>query len=152
MQDSKAIQEKLLKKFNFLGDSIKVIRERRISVEVNEEKFRDIFNYAAKDLGLSALITITGLDEGEKFGLIYHLGSKDGVILNIRTYMMKSNPVVNTITDIFPNAEIYEREISDLLGVKFEGLKPGIRYPLPDDWPKDQFPLRKDWKAAKKNA
>jgi Ni,Fe-hydrogenase III component G len=27
-----------------------------------------------------------------------------------------------------------------------EGLPAGNRYPLTDDWPADQFPLRKDWK------
>jgi len=34
----------------------------------------------------------------------------------------------------------------DLFGAKVEGLPEGPRYPLPDDWPKNQFPLRKDWK------
>ena len=32
-----------------------------------------------------------------------------------------------------------------MLGIKVEGLVPGRRYPLPDDWPKGQYPLRKDW-------
>jgi Ni,Fe-hydrogenase III component G len=52
------------------------------------------------------------------------------------------------VTDRFPSAHIYERELIDLLGAKVEGLPPGNRYPLTDDWPKDQYPLRKDWKEG----
>jgi Ni,Fe-hydrogenase III component G len=33
----------------------------------------------------------------------------------------------------------------DLLGIKVEGLPEGRRYPLPDNWPQGQYPLRKDW-------
>ena len=68
-------------------------------------------------------------------------------ILNLKTGVPKENPVLKTIIGYFRGAEIYERELVDLLGVKVEGLPEGKRYPLPDDWPLDQHPLRKDWKA-----
>ena len=35
----------------------------------------------------------------------------------------------------------------DLLGIKVNGLAEGQRYPLPEDWPKGDYPLRKDWKG-----
>ena len=150
MIDPKTIQESLINKFGLLNDAVVIQRPKRIFVDIGVEKFRDMFKHAVKDLGFSVLLTITGLDEGEKFGFIYHMGDESGIILNIKTHVKKSDAVINTITDLFPNAEIYEREIADLLGVKFEGLKPGIRYPLPDDWPQGQFPLRKDWKKDNK--
>ncbi|MDD5432403.1 MAG: NADH-quinone oxidoreductase subunit C, partial [Candidatus Omnitrophica bacterium] len=53
-----------------------------------------------------------------------------------------------SVISYFPGAEIYEREVVDLFGAKVEGLPPGNRYPLTDDWPTDQFPLRKDWKPS----
>ena len=49
-----------------------------------------------------------------------------------------------TITDIIPGALLYEREIHDLFGVKFEGhpnLEPLI---LPEDWPRDVHPMCKN--------
>ena len=55
-----------------------------------------------------------------------------------------------TVISYFPDAEIYEREVVDLFGVTIEGLPPGNSYPLPDDWPKGQYPLRKDWKPELK--
>jgi Ni,Fe-hydrogenase III component G len=36
----------------------------------------------------------------------------------------------------------------DLLGVRIEGLPAGKRYPLTDDWPANEFPLRKNWKSS----
>ena len=48
--------------------------------------------------------------------------------------------------DTFPGAELYERELVDMFGISVEGLPAGNRYPLPDDWPQGQHPLRKDWK------
>jgi len=140
------IVKKLVLKFPQLANSIKVQRERRLMLEVASSGFTELLEYVIKELGFSFLVMITGLDEGEKLSLIYHMEKEYGTIMNIKTSLPKSDPRTKTITNILPNAEIYEREISDLLGVVFEGLAPGNRYPLTDDWPKDQFPLRKDWK------
>jgi Ni,Fe-hydrogenase III component G len=67
----------------------------------------------------------------------------------MKTFAPKSNPVIKTITNYFPAAHIYERELEDMFGAKVEGLTPGHRYPLPDGWPVGQYPLRKDWKQEK---
>ncbi|MDD5594820.1 MAG: NADH-quinone oxidoreductase subunit C, partial [Candidatus Omnitrophica bacterium] len=69
---------------------------------------------------------------------------------NLKVSVPKENPVIKSIIGIFPGAEIYERELIDLFGAKVEGLPEGNRYPLTDDWPKDEYPLRKDWRP--KNA
>jgi Ni,Fe-hydrogenase III component G len=69
-------------------------------------------------------------------------------MLNLKTWVLKENAAIKTVTDTFSAADIYEREISDLLGIKMEGLAPGRRYPLPDDWPDGEYPLRKDWKRS----
>ena len=88
---------------------------------------------------------ITGLDLGERLGLIYHLARESGVTLNLETSVPKENPVVRSVIEAFPAAECYERELVDLLGFQVEGLPVGSRYPLPDSWPVGQYPLRKDW-------
>jgi Ni,Fe-hydrogenase III component G len=89
---------------------------------------------------------ITGLDEGEDLGFLYHVANESGTILCLHTKAPKAEPVIHSVSDRFPSAHIYERELVDLLGAKVEGLPPGNRYPLPDDWPEGQYPLRKDWK------
>ncbi|MDO8535506.1 MAG: NADH-quinone oxidoreductase subunit C [Candidatus Omnitrophota bacterium] len=140
------IMQDLLNRFPYLNDKVRVQRDRRIYADVDYNKFTEVFEYLIQKLNFTFLCTITGLDEGEKISLIYHLTTQDGVMLNVKIGVPKDKPVVKTIIGYFRGAEVYERELEDLLGVKIEGLPEGLRYPLPDDWPKDQYPLRKDWK------
>ncbi len=149
-----AIEEKMREEL--IGElgltNVRVQRDRRIFADVPEEKFREVFDYAVKGMNFLILGAITGLDEGDKFSFIYHISREDGIVLNLKISLPREKPVLNTITGYFPCAEIYERELEDLLGAKVMGLSAGKRYPLPDDWPKGEFPLRKDWKpdASKK--
>ena len=140
------VLHQLVNKFSFLQDKVKVPRPRRIFIEVSMPDFYAVFLFIKNDLGFAHLCTITGLDEGENIGLIYHLAREDGVLLNLKTCVPKNDPHLKSIINDFPGAEIYERELADLLGVRVEGLPEGCRYPLTDDWPHDQYPLRKDWK------
>ncbi len=149
MTQEDLIKESLLKKFSYLEGSVNIVRPRRITVEVSLDNFIAVFAYLAKDLRLAHLCTITGLDEPDKLGFIYHLSSDSGILVNLKTSVAKDNPVIKSVTGYFPGAEIYERELVDLFGAKVEGLSEGHRYPLTDDWPKDQYPLRKDWKVNK---
>jgi Ni,Fe-hydrogenase III component G len=95
-----------------------------------------------------AICAITGMDIVDRYAIMYHLNRQGSIVLNLRIYTGKDNPVIKTVTLFFPGAEMYEREMMDLLGIKVEGLPEGGRYPLPDNWPKDEHPLRKDWKAG----
>jgi Ni,Fe-hydrogenase III component G len=146
MPEEEKIQQELIKNFAFLEDKIRIQRQRRIFVEVPREKFLDVFDYAVKKQKFSILCAITGLDETTTFGFIYHIANAEGIVLNLKMNLPREDLVLKTVTDYFASAEIYERELVDLLGVKVEGLREGKRYPLPDDWPEGQYPLRKDWK------
>jgi len=152
MHQVEEIKQELINKFSYLEGKIQVPRPRRISVEVNLDNFLNVFVFAAKELKFGHLCTITGLDEQENLSFIYHLAQDTGVLLNLKVSVPKQNPVIKTVIAYFPGAEIYERELIDLLGAKVEGLPEGNRYPLTDDWPKGEFPLRKDWKPRGKEA
>ena len=138
----------LVAAFPFLDGKIRVARERRVWAEVDYADFRKVFERAVKEMGFSILCIITGLDEGENLGFIYHIADLGGTMLNIHTLSPKDGPGIATITDLFPAAHIYERELQDLFGAKVDGLAPGNRYPLPDGWPEGQYPLRKDFNPA----
>ena len=140
------IQQQLLERFECLKDKVRVQRARRIFAQVPAADFPAVFEYAVKKLDFCILGTITGLDEGPTLGLIYHLAQENGIVLNLATSVPKEKPVFQTVTSYFPAASAYEREVNDLLGFQIEGLPQGFRYPLPDDWPAGQYPLRKDWK------
>jgi Ni,Fe-hydrogenase III large subunit/Ni,Fe-hydrogenase III component G len=112
-------------------------------VRVNPEDHRDAVKVLLEideNAGLSAL---TGVDLGKAIEIMYHVRTK-GIIITIRTEVSKENARIKSITDLIPGANFHERELSDLFGVTFEGHPNPKRLVLPDNWPKQVFPLRKD--------
>ena len=147
MMNIEDVKTKLANKYPSLAETINVQSERRIWVDVASKDFRQVLEYLISQ-DFTILITITGLDEGANIALIYHLASEDNtIVLNLRTRIVKDKEPIKSVIDLFRGSELYEREIVDLLGVDVQGLPPGMRYPLPDDWPAGSHPLRKDWKA-----
>ena len=147
LQEEEAVKAELVKACALPEDAVTIARERRIFVDVPLERFREVFDHAVEALKFEMLYTITGLDNGETFGAIYHLGREGRCALNLKVQIPREKPSLRTVSDRFPAADIYERELADLFGIRIEGLPPGNRYPLPDDWPDGQYPLRKDWKG-----
>ena len=147
MANEQDIINSLIKKFPFLENNIRIQRQRRIFADLSSENFEEVFKYAVNELKFSVLCAITGLDEGQALGIIYHIACKGEIVLNLKISIPKDKPILQTITHYFPGAEVYERELVDLFGADVRGLGPGKRYPLPDDWPAGEYPLRKDWKA-----
>ncbi len=65
-------------------------------------------------------------------------------LITIRTALSKQKPEIESITDLIPGANFHEREVADLLGVIFINHPTPRRLLLPEDWPENLFPLRKD--------
>jgi NADH:ubiquinone oxidoreductase subunit C len=136
---------------NYGAQVSKVImpRERRIFLEASSEYLVSLARSFRDDLGMANLGTITGLDDGEHFEIIYHFYNAEGLMLNLKIFTPRDNPRVPTITEVYPGAFLYERELMDLFGIVVEGTPPGRHYPLPEDWPAGEYPLRKDWKGLR---
>jgi membrane-bound hydrogenase subunit beta len=94
------------------------------------------------------LSTISGVDKGETFELLYHFASPVAAI-TVRTEVPRAEPRVASICPVIPGAILYEREIQEMFGIVVEGIPDGRRLNLPDDWPDRQYPLRKDWKHVR---
>src|SRR5664280_523094 len=98
------VKQSLIKQFNLPEETIRIPRPRRIFLEIGPEKFKEVFDFAVKELKFAILLTITGLDEPDRFGIIYHLAQESGAILNIKTSIPRDNPILKTITPDFANA------------------------------------------------
>jgi len=99
---------------------------------------------------LGYLGAITGLDsrEGEQhLEVLYHFMA-GAAIITLRVQVPHENAAVPTLSEIIPTAEPYERELSEMFGITIQGIRNPDRLYLPDDWPSDVYPLRKDFDPA----
>jgi Ni,Fe-hydrogenase III component G len=117
---------------------------RRIFVKIERPHLLDGMRFLKESLGFTHLSTITGLDRGEFFEMLYHLANET-VSLTIRTPVPRTEPEVPSICEVIPGAILYEREIQDMFGVTVKDIPDPRRLLLSDDWPADQYPLRKDF-------
>jgi NADH:ubiquinone oxidoreductase subunit C len=89
--------------------------------------------------GLCHLSTLTGQDTGQAIELLYHFWEGQG--LTLCTSLPRADARIATLSDLIPGAAFYEREVSEMLHVTFEGHPaPGVLL-LPDDW-SGEAPLR----------
>ncbi|MGI6360779.1 MAG: NADH-quinone oxidoreductase subunit C [Bacillota bacterium] len=147
--DAQSIQEKLVNKFPILDGKIDIPRANRIHVEpVGKTEFEALLDYVYEDLKFDVFHVVVGLHTGDNLEFAYILSNrKDKILLNIKQMVPIANPVIKTVTDKYVSALWHERELVDLLGAVVQGLPHGLTYPLPDGWPKGNYPLRKDWKV-----
>ena len=79
-----------------------------------------------------------------RFELAYHLLSiKNKARIRLKVKLSGDDPVVESITAVWPSANFFERELFDLFGVRFLGHPYLRRIMLPEDW--EGHPLRKDY-------
>ncbi|MEM3578203.1 MAG: NADH-quinone oxidoreductase subunit C [Candidatus Bathyarchaeia archaeon] len=129
-----------------IGDRIlqtKTLRPEKAYIQVKAGAHRDAVKVLLKQDGNTGISAITGIDLGETIELMYHIRIC-GTIITIGTIVSKENAKIESITDLIPGANFHEREVSDLFGVTFEGHPNPKRLILPEDWPENVFPLRKD--------
>ena len=78
------------------------------------------------------------------YTLVYHLLSfEPPTRLRLKVELTGKEPIAQTITDLWPSANWYEREVYDMFGVRFEGHPNLDRILNPHDW--EGHPLRKDY-------
>jgi NADH dehydrogenase I D subunit len=93
---------------------------------------------------------LTAIDESARrergghpdYTLVYHLLSYESASrIRLKVALHGKDPVARTITDIWPSANWYEREVFDMFGIRFEGHPNLHRLIMPYDW--EGHPLRK---------
>jgi len=91
------------------------------------------------------LFCLSGVDWPSNLSVVYHLESTTyRHILVVKVYTEdRENAVLDTVSDIWPTANPHEREVYDLLGVKFTNHPDLKRIFLTEDWV--GHPLRKDY-------
>jgi len=98
-----------------------------------------------KDTLFDMLVCITGVDWGKELGVVYHLRSTvfNHMIVLKTKVSDRENPEIDSLCSLWPAADFHEREVFDLLGIKFRGHPDLRRLFLDSTW---GYPLRKDYK------
>ena len=121
---------------------VEIEEEKRVRALVDSEYYRELV-HEVRDFGVFKIITMTATDLGDEFEIIDHYECNDGIVLDLKHKISKGDGNLSTITDIFPGAIFYERELIDLFGIEVEGHPDPRRLYLADDWPENKHPLRK---------
>jgi NADH-quinone oxidoreductase subunit C/D len=124
---------------------------------VTKDDMRKVFEHLKKDIDkpYRMLYDLTAIDERVRenrqdqpdsdFTIVYHLLSHDrNEDVRIKV-PLKENLSLESITDIWPSANWYEREVWDMFGITFEGHPNLKRILMPPTW--KGHPLRKDHPA-----
>jgi Ni,Fe-hydrogenase III component G len=118
---------------------------RRINVKVDREQLLAVLRYLKDQFAFTHLATISGVDLGESFEVLYHLANNLATV-NVRILTPRTNPRIPSVCPVISGAILYERELQDMFGLVVENIPDPRPLLLADDWPAGQYPLRKDWK------
>ncbi len=116
-------------------------------LEINADALVDVLRVAKEEHGFRQLYDLTAADYLEQepyIHVIYHLNSLTPpakLMLKVRVH--RESGTLPSVTDLWPMANWFEREVYDLYGIVFEGHPDLKRILMPDDWM--GHPLRRDY-------
>ena len=137
------------------GDLISEPSEFRgeITLKISEaERVADVCAFAKKELGFDYLVDVSSIDnygDDPRWTLVYHLyGYGHRAHLRLKTDVSEEKSELPTVTNVWRTSDWHEREIYDMMGIRFRGHPDLRRILMWDGYP--YFPLRKDFPLAGK--
>lgn len=138
----------------FAQDIIDIIdkSKTRVYIEINPKSLKNIAGYIFDDLKARFNIA-SGTDAREHIEILYHFTIEAiNLLISLRVKLDKKKPEIDSLTSVFEGANWIEREMHEMLGIKFTGHPELKRLLLPDSWPEKSYPLRRDYKEWDKSA
>lgn len=126
-----------------------------ITIRVTDpERIAEVCAFAKKELGFDYLVDLSSVDnygDDPRFTLVYELSSfEHGRHVRLKTDVSEEKSELPTVTGVWRTADWHEREIYDMMGVRFRGHPDLRRILMWDGYP--YFPLRKDFPLAGKTS
>jgi NADH-quinone oxidoreductase subunit C len=136
-----------------LGESLGSKIQERIEFRgettfvIDRTDIRDVARFCKQELGFDYLLDISSVDNfgtEPRFEIVYELYSMtDGIHLRIKVRVSEEDPTVDTVSDLWPTANWHEREIWDMMGLRFNNHPDLRRILMWEGYP--YFPLRKEF-------
>jgi NADH-quinone oxidoreductase subunit C len=135
---------------NQFGDLISEPAEFRaeITLQIGDaERIAEVCAFAKSDLGFDYLIDVSSVDnygDDPRWSLVYELyGYGHHCHLRLKTNVGEEKSELPTVTSVWKTADWHEREIYDMMGIRFRGHPDLRRILMWEGYP--YFPLRKDF-------
>jgi len=124
-----------------------------ITVQLSDAgRIAEVCEFAKKQLGFDFLVHVSSLDHygsDPRFTVVYHLyGYGHHCSLRIKTDLGEEQAELPTVTGVWKTADWHEREVYDMMGIRFRGHPDLRRILMWEGYP--YFPLRKDFPLAGK--
>ncbi|MDE1804995.1 MAG: NADH-quinone oxidoreductase subunit C [Candidatus Micrarchaeota archaeon] len=112
-------------------------------MKINSEKFRETIEQKHRD-GYKYLVKITAVDYTDRIEALYFIRNLDnGKEETIRFDLSTKNPHIPTVLDLYLAADWYERELSEMFGIKIDGRR--AKRLLLEKWDGKDPPMRKSF-------
>jgi NADH-quinone oxidoreductase subunit C len=115
------------------------------------EKIFEVCTYA-KSIGFAYLVDISSIDnygEDPRWTMVYHLRNIDnGVEITLKADVSEEKSEVPSVLPVWRSANWHEREVYDMMGIRFSGHPDLRRILMWEGYP--YYPLRKDFPLAGK--
>jgi NADH-quinone oxidoreductase subunit C len=116
-------------------------------VEVRPERVQDVLRWLhdSPEFDAAQLSNLTAVDFHDRFEVVYHLQSLDlNHLIEVKaTVREHEDPSLPSAYPVYKGALLQEREVYDLMGIRFDGHPDLRRIFLWDGFP--GYPLRKDF-------
>ncbi len=152
-EDQQALAADLSQRF---GGALRLVPQSSDipTFETSTGRLKEVLRYLKTEARprFRRLDDLTAVDESARrhptanadFSLVYHLLSFEPADrVRLKVPLRGEAPHSPTVTDIWPSANWYEREVFDLMGVRFDGHPNLRRLLMPHDW--QGHPLRKSY-------
>ena len=143
-------------------DSVAMLKERfgddittssfrdNFRIHVSAGKAYDVLEHLKNVHGFDMLVELGGADylrypdAKDRYGVWYCLlNVRTGRRLIVKTFVNDPAPKLKSVFSLWKGADWMEREVFDMLGIKFEGHPDLRRILMPDEF--TAYPLRKDY-------
>ena len=151
-EHDRSLSEILIEKF---GDALQQLPQTSdmLTFKVRDDRIKKVLRFLKTEANpkFRRLEDLTAIDESARrpgqsypdYSMVYSLLSFEPARrLRLKVPLWGDDPVTESITDIWPSANWYEREVFDMFGIRFEGHENLRRILMPHDW--EGYPLRKN--------
>jgi NADH-quinone oxidoreductase subunit C len=121
-----------------------------VAVTVLRDKLHEVAQFLRNDPGMDFdyIVHVSSVDwpdDKERFEIVWEFYSiRKRHRVRLKTRVPESDCVVDSLTDLWKGADFMEREVFDMMGIRFRNHPDLRRILMPDDYA-EGYPLRKDF-------